>query len=102
MLTLALALPFAEIAPEFEKLAAMNPGATEAMPEIQIPAWAALMMNVVNLWNFAVNVQIYRQAGNASLALGLVVAVVIAFAVLMFVLFFASFVAALFGGAPPA
>ena len=98
VMTLALALPFSEIAPELEKFAAMNPGATEPLPAIQIPAWAAFSMNVLNVWNFAVNVQIYRQAGNTSLVAGLLVALLIAFSVLMFVLFFASFVAALFGG----
>ena len=99
VLTLALGLPFAEIAPELEKFAAMNPGATEPLPEIQVPAWAAFSMNLINIWNFAVNAHIYRQAGNASLAGGLLVTVLIAFSILLFVLFFASFVAAIFGGA---
>ncbi|TDU24261.1 hypothetical protein DFR24_4526 [Panacagrimonas perspica] len=100
VLTLALALPFSEIAPQLEKFAAMNPGATEPMPELQFPAWAGFTMNLLNIWNFAVNVHIYRQSGNASLAGGVLVTMLIAFAVLMFVLFFASFVAALFGGSP--
>jgi len=98
VLTLALAVPFSEIAPQLEKFAAMNPGATEPMPELQFPAWAGFAMNLLNVWNFAVNVHIYRQSGNASLAGGVLVTMLIAFSVLMFVLFFASFVAALFGG----
>ncbi len=98
VMTLALILPFSAIAPELQKLAAMNPAPTDAMPELQVPAWAALSMNVLNIWNFAVNVNIYRQAGNAGLAGGLLVALLVAFGVLMFVVVFASFVAALFGG----
>ena len=97
VMTLALMLPFSEIAPELEKFAAMNPGATDPMPEIRVPAWAAFSMNLLNVWNFAVNVHIFRQAGNSSLAVGLLVALLVAFGVLVFVLFFASFVAAVFG-----
>jgi hypothetical protein len=98
VMTLALILPFSAIAPELQRLAAMNPAPTEAMPQLQVPAWAALSMNVLNIWNFAVNVHIYRQAGNAGLAGGLLVALLVAFGVLMFVVVCASFVAALFGG----
>lgn len=98
VMTLALMLPFSEIAPELQKLAAMEPGPAEPMPELQVPAWAALTMNALNIWNYAVNAHVFRHAGGMSLAGGLMVALLVAVGVLMFVLFFASFVAAIFGG----
>lgn len=97
VMTLALMLPFSEIAPELEKFVATNPGTTEPMPELQVPAWAAFSMNLLNVWNFAVNAHIFRQAGDSGLAAGLLVALLVAFGVLMFVLFFASFIAAVLG-----
>ena len=102
VMTLALALPFSEIAPELEKLAAMDPSAVEAAPEIHVAAWAALMMNALNIWNFAVNAHIYRHAAGFGLAGGLLVALIVSLGVLMFVLIFATFVAGLLGGAGPA
>ena len=98
VMTLALMFPFSEVAPELEKFAAMNPGATDPAPALQIPAWAALTMNALNIWNVAVNANIFRHAGNTGIAGGLFVAFLVSIGVLMFVLFFASFVAALLGG----
>lgn len=99
VLTLALWLPFSEIAPQLRELAS-DPGALEAGKELQVPAWAALMMNALNLWNFAVNAHIYRRAANFGLGGGILVAVAVAFAVLMFALFFASVVSMVVGAGP--
>jgi len=57
-----------------------------------------LTMNLLNIWNVAVNANIFRHAGNTGIAAGLLVSFLVAIGVLMFVLFFASFVAALIGG----
>lgn len=97
VMTLALMAPFAEIAPELQRVAASQPGPTDPLPELHIPTWAAVMMNLLNIWNFAVNAHVYRNAGNASLAGGLLVALLVAVGVLMFVLMFASFAGALLG-----
>ena len=97
-MTLLLMVPFAEIAPELKKLSEMTPGPTDPIPELQVPSWAALTMNLLNFWNFAVNAHIFRSAGNMGLGGGLIVALLVAFGVLMFVLVFASFVAAIVGG----
>jgi hypothetical protein len=101
VMTLALMVPFSEVAPELEKFAAVNPGATDPAPAIQIPAWAALTMNLLNIWNVAVNANIFRHAGNTGIAGGLFVSFLVSVGVLLFVLFFASFVAALIGGGTP-
>lgn len=97
-MTLLLLYPFSEIAPELQKLSQMEPGPAEPMPELQVPGWAALAMNLLNLWNYLVNAHIFRHAGNLGLGGGLMVALLVAFGVLMFVLVFASFAAAVFGG----
>lgn len=102
VMTLALMVPFSEVAPELEKLAAMDPGASDSPPAIQVPAWAAFTMNALNIWNVAVNANIFRHAGNTGVAAGLLVSFLVAVGVLVFVLFFASFIAAVLsvGGAP--
>jgi hypothetical protein len=97
VMTLALMLPFSEVAPELQRIAATQPGPTDPMPQLDVPTWAALSMNALNIWNFAVNAHIFRQAGNSSLAGGLLVALLVALGMLMFVALFASFVGALFG-----
>lgn len=97
-MTLLLLWPFSEIAPELQKLSQIEPSPTAPMPELQVPGWAALTMNLLNLWNYLVNAHIFRNAGNLGLGGGLIVALLVAFGVLMFVLVFASFVAAVFGG----
>lgn len=97
VMTLALMVPFSEVAPELEKFAAMNPGATDPAPALQVPAWAAFTMNMLNIWNVAVNANIFRHAGNTGIATGLIVSFLVAIGVLVFVLLFASVIAAVLG-----
>lgn len=97
VMTLALLLPFSEVAPELQRLAASRPGPTEPMPQLEVPAWAALSMNALNIWNFAVNAHIFRHAGNTGLAGGLLVALLVALGMLMFVVMFAGFASAILG-----
>ena len=96
ILTLSLALPFSQIAPELEKLA-QNPELAESAT-LQIPGWAALTMNLLNIWNFMVNANILRHAAGVGVGVGLLLALLMAFGVLMIVLFFATLAGALAGG----
>lgn len=98
VLTLALVLPFAQIAPELEKLA-QNPEAMDGAT-LDIPGWAALTMNGLNIWNFVVNAHILRHAAGVGIGGGLLMALLVAFGVLMFVLFFATLAGILVGGTP--
>lgn len=97
-MTLLLMWPFSEIAPELQKLSQVEPGPADTMPQLQVPGWAALTMNLLNLWNYLVNAHIFRNAGNLGRGGGLIVALLVALGVLMFVFMFASFIAAIFGG----
>jgi hypothetical protein len=96
ILTLGLALPFSQIAPELQKIT-QDPELAESAT-LQIPGWAALTMNLLNIWNFVVNAHILRHAAGVGIGLGLLLALLMAFGVLMFVLFFATLAGALVGG----
>ncbi|WP_420465144.1 hypothetical protein [Panacagrimonas sp.] len=98
LLTLGLVLPFSQIAPELEKLA-QNPEALETA-SLDIPGWAALTMNALNIWNFVVNAHILRHAAGMGIGGGLLLALLVAFGVLMFVLFFATLAGMLVGATP--
>lgn len=98
LLTLGLVLPFSQIAPELEKLA-QNPDALETA-SLDIPGWAALTMNALNIWNFVVNAHILRHAAGMGIGGGLLLALLVAFGVLMFVLFFATLAGMLVGATP--
>lgn len=98
VLTLALAAPFAQIAPEFAKLAA-NPELAQDKTTASLPAGPVFIMNAINVWNFAVTAHIYRHAANVSIWVGALLALLVALSTLMFVIFFASLAAALLGGA---
>lgn len=93
VLTMALWLPFSEIAPQLQELS-KNPEAMEAGAQLKVSGWAALMMNALNIWNFVVNAHIFRRSANFGFGGGLLVAMLVAMAVLMFVLFFATFASA--------
>ena len=100
VLTLALWLPFSEIAPQLQELS-KNPEAMEAGADFKIAGWAALMMNLLNIWNFVVNAHIFRRSANFGFGVGVLVAMLVSLAVLAFVLFFATFATAvleMFGG----
>lgn len=96
VLTLGLLPSFAQIAPELQKIAS-NPEIADPA-SIDIPGWAALSMNALNIWNFVVNAHILRHASGVGIGAGLLLALLVAFGVLMFVMFFAMLIGALVGG----
>lgn len=99
LLTAVLALPFAEVAPAILKLA-QNPELLADAEAMQVPQSAAFLMNLLNIWNFAVTVYIIRQAAQTGTGLSLLLALVAAIAVAFFVVVCGSFVSALVGAEP--
>lgn len=98
VLTLVLLPFFLQIAPTLRELAS-NPALLEHPEQVKLPDGVAFIMNLLNLWSFAVTAQIYRHAANLSLALGVLVALVVAVVLLFFVAFTGSFASLLFGAA---
>lgn len=96
LLTLALAPPFASIAPQLHELAT-NPELMKNPERAQFPQGAVMMMNLLNFWNLAVTVFIYRQAANFGVAVSVLVTLVIAFSVMFFVVLMGSLVGGLLG-----
>lgn len=96
VLTLALLPAMLQVAPLLVELASreqpLPPGT-----RLELPAGPALMMNVLNLWAFAVNAAIYRQAADFKLPLALLATLLIAMTLLMFVVFGGFLAAALLG-----
>ncbi len=96
LLTLMLAPLFAQIAPVLREIAA-DPQLLEKPEALQLPGGTAFLMNLLNIWNFAVTASIFRQSANVNLWVGLLVTLLAAFMVLMLVAFAGSLAAALFG-----
>jgi hypothetical protein len=96
VLTLALVPPFAQIAPEFAKLA-QDPQLLQGTPQVNFPAGPAFLMNVFNIWNFAVSAHIYRHAAGVNIWIGALLALLVALSTLMFVMFFGSLAGILLG-----
>ena len=95
-LTLLLIPPFAQIAPEFSRLAE-NPELAAQNNPVQLPAGPSFIMNILNVWNFAVTAHIYRHAANVNLWIGALLALLVAISTLMFVVFFGSLAGVLLG-----
>jgi hypothetical protein len=98
VLTLVLLPFFMQMAPMLRTLAD-NPALLEHPEQVKLPEGIAFVMNVLNLWSFAVTASIYRHAANVSFALGMLLALVIAIVLLFFVAFTGSLASLLFGGA---
>lgn len=96
LLTLALAPPFASIAPALRELAG-NPELMKDPAQMQFAPGPVLMMNLLNLWNLMVTVHIYRHAAGFNLLVSLLVTMVIAFSVMFFVVLMGSLVGGLLG-----
>jgi hypothetical protein len=97
ILTAALAIPFTEFAPVLLEMA-QKPELLEDPGALQVPQGAALLMNLLNIWNFAVTVYILRSAADAGIGLSLLFAVFAALAVAFLVVVCGSVVGALAGG----
>jgi hypothetical protein len=97
ILTAALAIPFTEFAPVLLEMA-QKPELLEDPGALQVPQGAALLMNLLNIWNFAVTVYILRSAADAGIGLSLLFAVFAALVVAFLVVVCGSVVGALAGG----
>lgn len=86
VLTLLLVPPFAQIAPFLQQVAA-NPELLEHPETLNMPQGPVLLINLLNIWNFAVTAHIFRHAVEVRLAWGVLIALVAAFAVLFVVAF---------------
>lgn len=101
-LTLVLILPMAQIAPELRALAE-NPQLLDQGPSsVRLPTGPTVMINLLNLWNFAVTAHIFRHAAGVRLWVGGLVALAVSGALLLFVVFTSSVLGALLGVAPTA
>tara|TARA_R110000787_G_scaffold33475_28_gene87590 strand:- start:2909 stop:3484 length:576 start_codon:yes stop_codon:yes gene_type:complete len=67
------------------------------------PLWVAMLVYLINFWKFAVNASIFRQAGQLSLFVSILVSVLMEIGIGVFTVFFFLVASALFGtGAAPA
>lgn len=96
ILTLLLLPAFVQVAPVLLQLA-QDPDLMKNPEKLPMPQGAAFMMNLLNIWNFAVTAHIFRQSANIGLAAGILVAILAALAVAFFVIVTGSFAAALGG-----
>lgn len=98
LITFALVPLFAQLAPAMREISA-NPALLEQPDKLHLPQTVVFLMNLLNLWNFAVSASIFRHAANVGMGLGLVLALVAALTLLMFVAMLSLFAGALLGGA---
>lgn len=94
-----LAVPFSQVAPQLVAIATA-PDPIAANTSLQLPTTAALLMNMINFWSFAVSANIYRHAANFNIAFGALAAIVVSFLLLLLVVFGGSMAAALLGVNP--
>jgi hypothetical protein len=79
------------------KLLAQQPEMLDHPESLNIAPGAALVINVVNIWNFAVTAHIFRHAVDTRLSLGVLMALIAAFVVLFMVAFSGALVGAVLG-----
>jgi hypothetical protein len=97
VMTLALAIPTAQLMPEILQVA-QNPELLQKPDAtLQLPAGAVLLFDLLVVWNFAVTAHIYRHAAGMRLPLAVLVVLLISLSLLMFVGFATSAIGALFG-----
>lgn len=95
LLTLALTLPFAQVAPVLMQ-AAQNPQLLQHPEQLTLPQAPVLLMNLLNFWNLAVSAHILRGAMNVNFGIGILLALVAAFAALIIAVFIGSLTGSLF------
>lgn len=96
LLTLLMLPAFAAVAPKIVELA-RNPELLQDPQAAQLPAGPVFLMNLLNIWTFAVTAYIFRHAANLHIAWGVLLALLTAFAVILLVAVFGSFAGALLG-----
>jgi hypothetical protein len=102
LIALAFIAPMAQLLPEILKVA-QNPQMIEQnAAALNLPAGPVLLFDVLLIWNFAVTVNIYRQAADLRLAVAILVSMLVSISLLMFVGFITSMIGSLLGLAQPA
>jgi hypothetical protein len=100
VMALAFIVPMQQLLPDILKMA-QNPQLAQASPAtLNLPAGPVLMFDALLIWNFAVTVNIYRQAANLKLSAAILITMLISMSLLMFVGFATSLISALLGLAP--
>lgn len=95
VLTLASLPPMMALAPAMRELA-QNPDLLQQPGAVQVSPLASLLLNALNLWNFAVCAHIFRHAADTRLWTGALIALFVVFSVLLLSILFAQIVLALF------
>lgn len=99
MLTLALLFPFAQIAPQLIALAQLPPEVLQqSPPQLELPAAAAITINLLSIWRFAVAANVYRHAADVSLAMGALIALLCELSLPLLMMFGIPLAAAITGG----
>jgi hypothetical protein len=78
VLALLLVPPALAMAPVIREIAA-NPDLLKTPEQVQMPAVPAAMVNLIELWAFAVYTNVFRQAMDAWLLVGVLIALFVAF-----------------------
>ena len=89
VLTLASIPPMAALAPALKQIAA-NPDLLQQPGAVEAPALASLLLNVLNIWNFAVYAHIFRHAAETRLMTGVLIALFVVLSVLLLSMLFAQ------------
>ena len=89
VLTLASIPPMVALTPVLRQIAA-NPELLQQPGAVQVSPWASLVLNLLNLWNFAVYAHIFRHAANTRLGVGVLIALFVVLSVLMLSILFAQ------------
>lgn len=96
LLTLMLVPAFIQIAPKLMELA-NNPELMNKPEQLNMPQGPVFLMNLLNIWNFAVTAAIFRHAAQISMGFSLLVAILAALVVAFTVVVFGSLAGAVFG-----
>ena len=89
VLTLASIPPTITLAPALKQILA-HPELLQQPDALQVSPLASLLLNALNLWNFAVYAHIFRHAADTRLFIGVLIAVFVGFSVLFLSLLFAQ------------
>lgn len=96
LLTLMLVPVFIQIAPKLMELA-NNPDLMGKPDQLDMPQGPVFLMNLFNIWNFAVTAVIFRHAANMAMWSSLLIAILAALVMAFMVVVFGSLAGAIFG-----
>jgi hypothetical protein len=89
VLTLASIPPMAALAPALKQIAA-NPELLQQPGAVEAPPLASLLLNLLNIWNFAVCAHIFRHAAETRVMTGVLIALFVVLSVAMISMLFAQ------------